>query len=255
MDQIDKYLEEIQEVTGVEIAGGVLIYLGISAAVFLSQLAMIFATFASFMKSAKKNSELTRRVNKVMKTSGWEVVVMKHNMPNAFAIKGKTIFITNQLFKLINKDEVIAVALHEVGHLAGNHVYYRSVASSLKFGVVLPCFVFPPLAWFLLLSLTFVQNRTIGRYQENVADSYATKYGYGDQLISALQKMEKYINKMAPDNPIARTLRKIQEVFDEHPPVRERVERILKEKESIRVIMSGNVKKIKAHLTKKFSMT
>ncbi len=51
--------------------------------------------------------------------------------PNAFALPGGTVVITDQLVELAeNDEEVVAVLAHEVGHVAGRHVMRRIAQTS-----------------------------------------------------------------------------------------------------------------------------
>ena len=92
-------------------------------------------------------------------------------------------------------------------------------------------------------------RRIMGRRQEVNADEYAVKYGYGNDLISALNKIEVLIKRFESTQQcdgVCQLVRKIDETLDEHPPFKKRVELILKNSNKLKnAISSSSFKKIK----------
>ena len=77
--------------------------------------------------------------------------------------------------------------------------------------------------------------RTMGRAAENRADNFAVKYGYGKAMASALKKLDKWIKKMLAKQECGKICmlgRRIGAAIDEHPPMKERIERVLKAKDT-----------------------
>ena len=96
----------------------------------------------------------------------------------------------------------------------------------------------------------------IGRRAENRADSYAVKYGYEKELISSLEKLEKMFNKTRPPcTGLCKIIEKINRALDEHPPIKKRIENILKAKETWDQIKNKSVTALTKMFRSKFGIT
>jgi len=187
--------------------------------------------------------------------------------PNAFSLGfGRHIFVTTELLKLLNPDEVDAILLHEVYHSSKKHTYKQL---AVKF----PLFY---LTAFLGASVTAVSggtvilgiiamlianhvgdivwNITFGRKMEYNADSHAAKLGYGKQLISASKKIQNWVKAKTKNrqcDTLCRVITKINRALDEHPEWQNRVENILRHtKELSKAIKSKSFKITKNFVTK-----
>jgi Zn-dependent protease with chaperone function len=188
--------------------------------------------------------------------------------PNAMAIFGSsTIFITKELVDMCSEREIIAICMHEMSHvmthdnLLGLLAKYGSalsiillflkVADGEKFRRSSDVFkgiisILSIIAFCLIP--TVLLNRTLGRWMENKSDSYSAKMGFGKDLISALKKINKWAdqqNKNYRPNSVEKFLDKISNAIDEHPPLKERVENILKKEELYNAINKKNIKGVK----------
>ena len=188
--------------------------------------------------------------------------------PNAMAMFGSSkIFITKELVDMCDEREVIAICMHEMSHVMTHDnlmnliakygsalsiiLLFLKVADNEKFkrtsqvfqGII---FILAVIAFCLIP--TVLLNRTLGRWMENKSDSYAAKFGYGKDLISALKKIHKWVdeqNKNYKPNKVEKFLEKISSAIDEHPPLKERVENIMKKEELYNAINNKNIKGVK----------
>lgn len=230
--------------------------LGLTAAAItlVMNLIMWFSMFNTFRKTGKPEPKLEKELQAILKSSQkWNIYSVDDREPNGMTIGKNFIIITRGLYKILNDDELMAVLLHEAGHNTGKHIQ-KQLAAIGTFAViagqagamvgVATAILVPPLAmvgvyfafliFFLMLGAGMTRyNVTIGRKHEYYSDSYAAKYGYGEHLITALQKFDKWVNTEMKRRPCGQECKKqieISESLDEHPSLKDRVENILKTK-------------------------
>jgi len=218
----------------------------ISLAITIS---MLFGSLAFFIALCKRNKKLERNLNNVLKDGRqWRVYVIRDSTPNAFCLATPKIFLHSGLIQKLNEKEVMAIMLHEVGHIqnrdAWKHIFADNAFMLMIIGIVSTSPAAPiviPMVYFLLMMaknyglIDTIFAMTLDRRAEKHADTTASKYGYGKELISALQKIDKWVKKQQSKRPcgkVCKLVNKINEVFDEHPPVKKRVENILKDQET-----------------------
>ena len=126
---------------------------------------------------------------------------LKHVEESSENIEIVYIFIGKPMLKVLTPKELVAVLLHELGH-----VYSTSTEIPNNILVLLKSILVRPIKLFdsdkdsIISRLTFLYTMTvsifihgitftqhIGEYQ---ADNFALKYGYGDELITALNKFK-----------------------------------------------------------------
>jgi len=220
---------------------------------------------AHYRRSVKIDKPLSKRVNGILKSgSKWIVHIFPDVGPNAFAIGGRHVYITTGLLKILTDREVDAVLLHEVFHNKDMHVW-RNVAAESAF-LYLCAFISVtalasgavvwPLAiiMFHIMRLSFktIFARYRGRYFEIKSDEFAVKHGYGTELISALKKIEAWAKEHMKGQPCGKVCQlhnKISEEIDEHPPVKKRVEIILRKQKELGQAMNGGYKAIQKFVT------
>jgi len=218
---------------------------------FVLSLAMIFGMLGLFIASAKRDKKREKELKTILKDGkDWKVYIIKEDSPNAFCIATPRMFIHTGLIKILTDEEVMAVMLHEAGHIK-HHDMWKNFAAQHTFMGMLVALAFatagsaaaPGLAIALMVMMVMhilgIQHKifalTLGRKGERSADSMAVKYGYGSQMASALQKLEKWITGTKAKRPCGRTCQimgKVDAALDEHPPLKKRVETVLKEKET-----------------------
>lgn len=121
-------------------------------------------------------------------------------------IKKIIIIFGDDIIKSLTSSELVAVLLHEVGHLfqhtsslptiISRLVKFISGLSLAKSIIMLPFFsgmVIAPISIALFLTsrtLTFIEHKS-----EFNADNYASKYGYGDEMIKVNNKFRNFTNE------------------------------------------------------------
>ena len=260
LDNINEQNKNIQEIDA-EIAGitlaGVSIYV-------ISSICGFLISASVFNKSVKIDTNLSKKLNNILKSGNyWIVHKWPDVVPNAFAIKGNHIFITTELIKILNEREQLGVLLHESFHCADLHSW-KSIASESSFlylivfvALTISAATVPVLgilvAFILHNSFKIAYARIIGRKHEIKADEFAAKNGYGPDLISALNKLEKWgksKSSNAPCGKICQLERKVSTAIDEHPSTKKRIEIILKKTNELNTILkSASFKKISSFVT------
>lgn len=273
MPDLDKYLAEIQD-DYIQEFEPITTGLAISSVIAIGSLITILVSTAAIKKDLgrfKPNKEWSSKLNTVLGSNEWKVHLIKDKLPNAFTIGGRHVFITYGAFDLLTEREIIAFLIHEAYHDISNHVP-KSIAYKFPFlfmvlsialttgfaaGGFLVGSMLAYLIWTLLKGIPDAAVALIsGKRFEKEADKYTIKFGYGDDLISALKKIERYYQKRVRGMPcgiICKASRKLDEIIDEHPPTAKRIEVILKkQKELAQVVKTANFKKIKNFITGEF---
>ncbi len=152
--------------------------------------------------------------------------------PNAFALPGGTILITDQLIKLADQDpkepdQVIAVLSHELGHISHRHALRQIVQSSI---------VAFAMTWYLgdissLLAAvpTAILQTKYSREFESEADDYAIlmleKNGLSSNLLAdALMKLERFYKLKSPTDESSQD--SLGEYFSTHPLTQNRINKL-----------------------------
>lgn len=254
--------QNLQEIDPIVIGAG----LGAAALLLAAQLLAVFLQGAAFMGEAKQRGDkpLTKEINKILGETKWRVLIIKDKMPNAFVVGAKVIMITTGLKKILNHRETVAVMLHEAWHVKKRHIYKQiflkypllAIAATASFAIwaatqqpYTALFVF-----FILKKVTSIPyDLTIGRMQETGSDSYAVRMGYGKEMAGALKKLEKlYLKEMRTCTGVCKVINSIDQALDEHPPIKRRVERILKKTEMMKALMARKVSQIRKIITQGF---
>ncbi len=190
-----------------------------------------------------------------------KVAIVNSPQPNAFATGrgpgSSVVAATTGLLTLMNDEEIEAVMAHEIGHIVNRDVLIATISAAIASAITW-------LAYFLLLVVlargrngvemalalsTYILapltasliQLAISRSREYLADYTSAKLtGKPQNLISALQKIERYIMSGsrldAPQTTaslwIANPFRKgisgedVVEWFSTHPPTKKRIERL-----------------------------
>lgn len=152
----------------------------------------------------------------------------KSNESNAF-ISGffkRYLFISSTLIETVNDRELMAIVLHEIGHVKNHHLKKILVSKLILLSVlsliIYYISVFKTFNIWVLFALVFAFVLVMGRNlkgmkkYEDQADLYVNKAGYGDELISALKKVS------FDDNAI----NKLDEFLSSHPDVNKRIDKL-----------------------------
>jgi len=218
---------------------------------FVISISVIFAMLGMFIAASKKEAKLSKKLNDIIKDgNNWQVYTIKDDTPNAFCIATPRMFIHSGLKKLLTEEELIAVMIHEAGHIKNKDIWKKLTANYTFLGILVglsfvvagpaaPIAATISFAVFLIAKALGVDSiffaLTLGRRSERKADSMAVKHGYGSQLASALEKLDKWVVKLQSKRPCGKMCRivgKVDSAMDEHPPLKKRVETVLREKDT-----------------------
>ena len=270
-----KALEQINTTENAKVKASIIVGLAQAAIFMVVNLVAYFSMFGRFRKQAREEKKLAKELKAILGSKqDWTVLSVDDRAPNAFTLGRNFMVMTRGLYKMLDDDEIMAVLLHEAGHNAGHHVAKKLAAmgtfaaiagQAMGFTAIYGGLVMGPFAIFFALLIYFlllgkqieIYNVTIGRKHEYYADSYAAKFGYGDQLISALKKLDKWVNsemKKRPCGPECRKQIELSEKMDEHPSIKDRVDNILKNNLAKIVKMSGSASSLKAFFLKELGV-
>ncbi|MDG2375947.1 MAG: M48 family metallopeptidase [Woeseiaceae bacterium] len=143
--------------------------------------------------------------------------------PNAFAVPGGFVVMTDQLIELAeNEDQLVAVLAHEVGHLYGRHSL-RILLQNSTTAVLIAAFT-GDLSSITALSAaipTILMQAKYSRDFEREADEFAFDYldanGYSDEALSKLL--------LLLEDSVGKDDSEVPGRFSSHPPSRERVDK------------------------------
>jgi len=260
MDDLNTYLDYIQEDKLNEFDP-----FSMAAIVVTSKLVVTLAYFlflaAAIRKSLKVDKDLSKRMNEILNSGDhWIVHNYPDATPNAFALgMGRHIFITDGLKSILTQREIEAVLLHEIQHNKGKDTYkhmafkhsFYYLVTTLALTVSSVSYPLAILSFLILVKATNIAaSRIVGRRAEIKADKFTVQYGYGKDLITSLEKIDKYMKKIYTSKPCGKFCqleRKISETLDEHPTTKARVEMILK---SIEKTKDMSFPKIKEFVSK-----
>lgn len=136
-------------------------------------------------------------------------VFLREGPPNASALPGGVILITESMFNLMsNEAELVFVLSHEIGHIERGHVFDAARGEMLQRKIVQI-----PLVTFALDVIHSLANILFSKAQEDEADEYAFKMllenGYNPFAASAV------FNKLAKGRVQSPSL--FQDLFNSHP--------------------------------------
>jgi Zn-dependent protease with chaperone function len=260
---IDRYLSKLNE------SGAIFLVVMLFQKLFF----LLCMKISLYYRSKKREVDLE---NKLYEVTGkrYNIFSLNDSAAHAFVFTyyKQNIYITKGLIKLLNERELIAVLLHEATHLINYDVLKRDISGyggslflvtifgaieniiggkvkSRSVPLAISMFVISFIMACLLLIFMSSRNIKIEKQQETVADISTVKYGYGKDLITALNKINKVntkqLKELSAKNPEIEKLDELLKNLDNHPEVKERIERLLEEEKLYIAMVQGNVKKIK----------
>ncbi|PSQ15882.1 protease [Halobacteriales archaeon QS_8_69_26] len=180
------------------------------------------------------------------------LMVARMGVPNAFAVGRKgagTVVVSEELIRLLDRDELEGVLAHELAHIANRDVVMMVLGQGVASIVAILA------QWAVLLTgdndiadfflaivvgqitqmLVMIFVLAISRYREYVADSDAADaIGGGDPLARALEKIS-HGNEQSSDSRVDENVnalcifgqeRGLAKLFSTHPPTEKRIERL-----------------------------
>ena len=182
--------------------------------------------FAASELTEERQDELLKYLNQNIEGSQ-NILLRKLGIPNAFALAGNTMIISDELVTAMEQDEeILAVALHEDGHLKKRHVLSMLISSSALSAaafVVLGDMV-GATEWFLNFGV-FLVSAKYSRGFEKEADAFAITSLKSLNLSpacfkEALLNIDKaYTSKLFKENSLFNYI-------SSHPDIRDRVGKI-----------------------------
>ena len=262
---VGKYLEKLQE-------SGAFI-LGYMASIRL--LVIIITRLIIAFKEKQLDSNLSKSLKEITNID-FKVYTLKNDEPNAFVfhIFKKNLYMTTGLYKMLNERERVAVLLHESNHYINKDVLNQIASIDGSLWILAGLFAaieneamkknFAPIfaiTGVLAVIAMFLLNKKIwlkqGRTAETKADVGVVKYGYTKDLISALKKLEEYVEGQLKEaekkNPDIRKQYEEMKKSDVHPEVKDRIKKLLEEKELFEAIVKTNLNKAKKIILSAFS--
>ena len=260
-DQIQENI--IQEIEPISTA------LVIGSAIVLSHFILLINSTYDISKSIKINKILSEKTNKVLKSGNkWIVHIINDKSIAAFSFGfGRHIFTSVGLIELLNERELMSVLLHEAYHNTKKHTYkelmykyplfyiasFVAITTASTTGLIFA----GVLSLFMILKMSDILfNITFGRRMEYNADSFAATYGYGDDLISSLEKIKTIVKKKIKNKScgrICKIIQKIDRAIDEHPTMKNRIENVLQQNKEIKnAAQTRSFGKIKDFVLKMF---
>jgi len=251
---VEAYMQDLQENDPLQQAAG--IALGSTIISIFLKLFMILSTASSMYHSSLENKVLTNRVQSLLGKRKWKVRVVGsedgEKVYNAFSIGGSNVYITKPLYDALTERQRVAILLHEISHSRTHDLITINTVDTLGvFGSVLATIFetltvpeledFPPILLFLLhYFFTMFGTRYISRKFEYKSDEYAVRFGYGDDMIEAFNKI-RVLAKLPPDctSTFCKAGRALTGLLSTHPELGKRVERILHKKEIYNVLPQG----------------
>jgi len=254
---LEEYLDHLQEIEPTTAAGIV-----IGSMTFLMIVGGPILQAHMLVKTSKRHKVLEKKLKDILQDGrDWKIYIMKEKLPNAGILSEKPeIFVTSGLFKYVTDREVMAILLHEVGHIRGFHATKQgwstailvspaiAAATTTLFNTAtLVASALAPLAVMAILFTSHMIMLPMSRSHEYKADEHTIRYGYGKDLASALKKMIKVHQKGH-----SKLSKKIASYLDPHPTVERRVANILLHASTIKLILKNTLTKsdVVKHLAK-----
>ncbi|MFA4640334.1 M48 family metallopeptidase [Pyrococcus kukulkanii] len=190
--------------------------------------------FSKLVKKVGKGEvltgELSEEIRRICRRYGIKIrtiYVLKDDKPYALVsgFGGKDVYVTEGLLEKLDRDEVIAVIAHELGHVKKKHLFKDSIISIVAVALaIIPMNLDLPV-WVViggvLLSIALIiYDFTVLRLKnEYEADEFAAKIAGKEHIISALKKLAE-INEIPKDTP------RWFDVMHSHPSIKKRIKRL-----------------------------
>ncbi len=148
---------------------------------------------------------------------------------NAFTLPDSSILVTDELLKILTDDQLLAVLLHEVGHIKNNHVLRLVIQSSGVSLFLFTTFGAADLTAIPLILLTQSYSREFETEADTFAAANLRKMGFSPiVLANALYEIEK--SRKDEDKKITKFFGKgkIPQFLSSHPLTKDRILRLKK---------------------------
>ena len=159
--------------------------------------------------------------------AGYELQFRRMGAPNAFALPGNIIVVTDELVKFVHSDdELLAVLAHEIGHLRARHALrlvlqqsgiavLATVVAGDAVGVTILAAAVPA----MLLDARY--SRAFEAEADELAFAHLARHGVSPRAFAAvMRRFADDARRREPNDPLMRYL-------SSHPPTEERIRRAL----------------------------
>jgi len=258
----EAHLKEIDPISGAVIFG---------TAGIIIQLALLFSGISVLYKKSKNLPKYEKKLSELI-GGKWEVRSVNLKTPTVFTAGDlKIIWVTDPLIKLLSEREMIALLLHHA-HYQIDHRFLKHIAFQYPlfyiFTYVLLTVTLPggwllqvilsALCFRLMLVFADLPYKYITReYHSRRADDFAIKYGYGEDLISAVDKMKEVIKKIKGRKKcgaFCKVVTTINDMLIKHPDLKDRVNSLAEKPDVYVAIKSGSFKSIKNVVKQSFQV-
>lgn len=160
------------------------------------------------------------------KPFSYKVFLLPHKVPNAFALPGGVILVTEGLLEILGSEaELAAVLAHEMGHIERGHCF-----SAVKFQLLLAKLQAPTLGKLADFAVGLMLRHAFSKTQEEEADNYAfalilqTPYDPA-AVAGAFASLQAYSRRGGSIRNQRRPADPLKDYFMTHPPLDLRIEK------------------------------
>lgn len=189
--------------------------------------------------------EIIGREIKIIRTEG------KQKIKSVVFASSNKIFYNEDLIENLTHRELLSVVLHESSHVTSKDTTKQLILNMFKF---IPIVLLDSWLLYILGPIVtgIVYMSPYKRLREYAADSVAKKYGYGEDLASALVKISHHYGIKAEDlsllsNKVYATMKKLVKLLQSHPNLSNRIKKLY-DKENPQEFIS----KIKAEILENY---
>lgn len=209
--------------------------------------------YASFKITEKGSVDYTL-MNELKEIIGREIKIIrtegKQKIKSVVFASSNKIFYNEDLIENLTHRELLSVILHESSHVTSKDTTKQLILNMFKF---IPIVLLDSWLLYILGPIVtgIVYMSPYKRLREYAADSVAKKYGYGEDLASALVKISHHYGIKAEDlsllsNKVYATMKKLVKLLQSHPNLSNRIKKLY-DKENPQEFIS----KIKAEILEK----
>ena len=208
---------------------------------------VLFCTLKSMIRRSIRKSKIDKSLsneisNLVMKR--YDVRILDHLSINSFSDDKNTIYVCRGLVDLLEKDELISVILHEIGHgkeklkliydkllSERRTVLFKHLAPIIK--KQLNADALNKTTIYMLANMVYISSGKppfVGAYKWSYSD-YAVKLGYWDQFELATKKIDRVAYKANQSALANKLVEEVQKNPESGPVIEKPMEKSLKEKD------------------------
>lgn len=246
--KLDRYIETTDKIQVNEfIEGGVVMSI-IFATIMIVKFLLRLRVFLRIIKTANMGSGrydeyYSKKLEEIVKEP-CNVSKYFSSTPNACAYPAGKMYYSTGLQVLLTEPELIAVLLHEYGHVKEQHTkkrFIKAEGSALALELCFAALAAIPYVWPIMLLFSYyfpselselIAKKSVYK-AELEADSYAKKFGYGKELATSLAKIESWMKNMIQQTWKDATPKQVQTAIDTiqknggYPTFKKRIDIIL----------------------------